>query len=166
MGNIYIALGANLSNPKETFVSALDRLEHNGAEIIQSSGVWQSPSWPPGRGHPDYLNAVVRLGFSGSSQQLLSLLMKIEGQLGRERSERNAPRTLDLDIVDFQGRVLQSEVLTLPHPRMYNRGFVLFPLHQIAEDWRDPVTGHSIMYFIERLPLADVSVMKYMGTIR
>lgn len=166
MGNIYIALGANLSNPKETFLSALDEMEARHIRILKLSGLWQSPSWPPGQGYPDYLNGAAQIAFNGAPEDLLDILMEIESKLGRERSQKNAPRTLDLDIIDFAGETRQSERLNLPHPRMYDRGFVLFPLQQIAPDWHDPVSGKALVHFIARLKYADVAAMKYMGTIR
>ena len=166
MGSIYIAFGANLSNPKTTFLKAFEALEDKGVKVTQRSGLWQSPSWPPGKGHPDYLNGAAEIDFAGISIDLLEILMDVEQGLGRERSERNAPRTLDLDILDFKGEVLSLERLTLPHPRMFTRGFVLFPLHQIAPEWVDPQSGREIISFIAELLLADVAPMKYVGTLR
>lgn len=163
MSQIYIALGANLSNQKTSFIKALERLEDYSARIIDVSGLWQSPSWPPGHGHPDYLNAAAEISFDGTPESLLELLQSIETEHGRQRTERNAPRTLDLDILDFQGRKQNSETLTLPHPRMCGRGFVLFPLQQIAPEWRDPVSANRLEAFIAKLPLNDVAPMKYRG---
>ncbi len=164
MGNIYIAFGANLSNPKETFKAALTLLDSRGVVVREVSGLWQSPSWPPGRGHPDYLNGVAAVDFTGTADVLLTVLMDVEAVLGRERGERNAPRTLDLDILDFKGQILNSERLTLPHPRMLERGFVLFPLDHINPHWTDPVSGQKIIHFIARLRQDDVALMKYVGT--
>ena len=127
--------------------------------------MWQSPSWPPGQGHPDYLNAAARVDYGGTAPQLLSILQAVETDFGRIPTERNAPRPLDLDILDFRGQVLNSENLTLPHPRMHERGFVLFPLAQIAPDWHDPVSGKSIDHYIARLPLGDVEPMAYAGAL-
>lgn len=160
---IYIALGANLSNPKETFIEALDKLAEAAVEITSVSGLWESRSWPPGQGHPDYLNAVAEVKFPGSAQQLLHILQNTENEFGRMRSVRNAPRSLDLDILDFHGQILKSDKLKIPHPRMLSRSFVLFPLEQLDPEWVDPVSGHSIDHFIVRLPLADTEPMKYLG---
>ena len=161
--SIYIALGANLSNPKETFIDALDKLSERGIEIVSVSGLWQSPSWPPGQGHPDYLNAVACVNFQGSAENLLSILQDVEMEFGRKRSIRNAPRSLDLDIVAFDQKIVSTESLKVPHPRMLERGFVLLPLQELAPDWTDPVSGHRIDYFITRLPLADVGPIEYVG---
>ena len=163
MSTAYIALGANLSNPKESFLEALSRLENQGVAIKRVSGLWQSPSWPPGKGHPDYLNAVAEVACNYKPMELLQILQSIELELGRQRTVRNAPRTLDLDILDFSGNIVDSEALTLPHPRMLTRGFVLFPLSQIAPNWQDPKTAKSIQEFIAKLPLDDVAPMQYVG---
>ena len=165
MKPIYIAFGANLSNPKRTFRAAIKALEAQGLKIVKLSGLWQSPSWPAGQGHPDYLNGAAQVEFDGSAAELLEILMSVETELGRERSERNAPRTLDLDILDFKGVILDRPNLTLPHPRMLSRGFVLFPLEQIAKHWKDPNSNRPIIEFIGELPFDDVKTMKYVGTL-
>lgn len=163
MSKIYIALGANLSNQKTAFVTALETLSQQGADILHVSGLWQSPSWPPGQGHPDYLNAAAEIRYNETPQNLLTILHTIEAQMGRSPGPRNAPRPIDLDILDFQGRILSTETLTLPHPRMLSRGFVLFPLQQIAPDWQDPASANRLGDFIARLPLADTAPMTYQG---
>ena len=163
MNDIYIALGANMSNPKETFIKALERLSEVGVEVLEVSGLWQSPAWPPGLGHPDYLNAAAKVSYHGMPKQLLQLLNDTEASFGRIRAERNAPRTLDLDILDFKGQEFRDERLTIPHPRMLDRGFVLFPLIQVAPNWIDPAGGQPIEHYIAKLPLTDVAPMEYRG---
>ncbi len=166
MSQVYIALGANLSNPKETFSLAIESLQLAGAKVEMVSGLWQSPAWPVGSGQPDYINACAKLSYEGGAPDLLAILQRIEAQQGRVRSVRNAARTLDLDILDFGGDILHSEYLTLPHPRMLSRGFVLFPLAEIAPRWADPVSGKVISDWIARLPLADVGPIQRLGTWR
>jgi len=152
-----------LSNPKATFLAALEDLSAKGVEILAVSGLWQSPAWPPEQGHPDYLNAAAEVSFSGTARHLLAILQEVELTHGRKRSVKNAPRTLDLDILDFKGQHIDEEGLTLPHPRMLERGFVLFPLEQVAPEWADPITGQDIEAFIARLPISDIEPMRYIG---
>ena len=159
----YIALGANLSNPKEAFSLAVKSLEAAGVCVEAVSGLWQSPAWPAGSGQPDYINACAKLSYDGTAPELLALLQRIEAQQGRVRSVRNAARTLDLDILDFGGAVVSTENLKLPHPRMLSRGFVLFPLDEIAPHWTDPISGRAISDWIAQLPLADVAPMQRLG---
>src|SRR5262249_28385470 len=96
-------------------------------------------------------NAVVRVRTDLPPEDLLQILHGIESQFGRERSERNAPRTLDLDLIDYAGR-MQGGELQLPHPRAHERGFVLLPLKDVAPDWRHPILGKTVSELIEALP--------------
>ena len=164
MTPVYIALGANLSNPKETFSLAMKSLEQARVQIQAVSGLWQSPAWPAGSGQPDYINACAKLSYGGSALQLLALLQKIESENGRVRTARNAARTLDLDILDYGGKTMKTPALELPHPRMLSRGFVLFPLAEIAPHWRDSSSGTVISDYIARLPLADIAPMQRLGS--
>jgi 2-amino-4-hydroxy-6-hydroxymethyldihydropteridine diphosphokinase len=88
---------------------------------------------------------------------LLQCLHAIEASFGRKREERNAPRTLDLDLIDFDGRI-RDDAPILPHPRVAERGFVLVPLADIAPDWRHPVSGLSIRDLIDRLPAGSRNI--------
>ena len=161
MSSIYIAFGANLSNPKSTFTQAMSALEDRGVAILKMSGLWQSPAWPAGSGQPDYINACAQVDFDGTARELLGILHDVEAKFGRERGEKNAARTLDLDLLDFKGQVARHKNgLNLPHPRMLSRGFVLLPLSEIADDWRDPVQGKALWDWIARLPLSDVEPMQ------
>jgi 2-amino-4-hydroxy-6-hydroxymethyldihydropteridine diphosphokinase len=98
------------------------------------------------------VNAVAELVFHGEPLHLLRVLQQIESRHGRVRLERNAPRTLDLDILIFGDRVLESDELTLPHPRFRDRRFVLVPLAEIAPEVRDPSTGRTIRELLARCP--------------
>ena len=159
MKPIYIAFGANLSNPKLTFTAAMRALEDQGVPILKISGLWQSPAWPAGSDQPDYINACAQVEFSGDARDLLDVLHGVETKFGRERSTKNAARTLDLDLLDFKGQVWVDKGLTIPHPRMLSRGFVLLPLSQIAPDWKDPVHQTELWDWIAKLPLADIAPM-------
>lgn len=156
MRHIYIAFGANLSNPKKTFPAAQKALEARGVKIVKTSSLWQSPAWPRGYGQPDYLNACAQVNFDGDAQELLMLLHETEQAFGRVRSVKNAERTLDLDLLDFQGQIIsQADDLIIPHPRMLYRAFVLLPLSEIAPNWTDPAYKLGIWEHIARLPLVD-----------
>jgi dihydroneopterin aldolase/2-amino-4-hydroxy-6-hydroxymethyldihydropteridine diphosphokinase len=122
-----LSLGSNLGDRLATLQTAVNRL----AEIPESAPVAVSPVYETapvgGPPQPDYLNAVVLMGTSLAPRQLLDHTQAIEAAAGRERSERWGPRTLDVDLVAVGDRVEDSEGLTLPHPRAYERGFVLVP---------------------------------------
>ena len=165
MSDIYIAVGANMSNPKQTLLQLPRRLDKIGVKVQAASSLWRNPAWPAGHGYPDYLNGVLSVSFDGTALELLSLLHKLEHDAGRVRLEKNAPRPLDLDIIDFRGQVKATARLTLPHPRMHSRAFVLLPLAEIAPQWQHSQTGLTIMELLARLPLADMDAMRFEAAI-
>lgn len=129
----YVALGANLGDSRATIARAMDDISRSaGVTLVQRSSLYRSA--PIDSSGPDYVNAVVEILTSLSAPALLAVLQEIETLAGRERPYRNAPRTLDLDILIFAGASIQSAELTIPHPRMFERAFVLLPLAEIAPD--------------------------------
>jgi len=142
---ILIALGANLPSPAgppaATLKSALVRLEERGIKILSVSSFYESPAWPD-PGQPSFTNAVAVVETALQPVELLTLLHGVETDYGRLRSAPNAARTLDLDLLDYGGRVMADGV-TLPHPRMHQRSFVLVPLAEVAPGWRHPLSGRS-----------------------
>jgi len=127
----YVAIGANLGDARcavADAMDALDALPH--CRVDARSSLYRSA--PVDAGGPDFINAVVRLHTSLEPLDLLDQLQAIEQRAGRERPYRNAPRTLDLDLLEVQGVRLDTPRLTLPHPRMHERAFVLLPLAEIA----------------------------------
>jgi 2-amino-4-hydroxy-6-hydroxymethyldihydropteridine diphosphokinase len=153
---IVVALGANLpsmaGSPAMTLRAALDALKNLGAVPRLTSQLWQSPAWPDAS-DPQFLNAVTQIDTILSPHELLAELHEVEATFGRNRTQaaRNAPRPLDLDLVDYNGLV-QAGPPELPHPRMHERGFVLLPLREIAPKWRHPVSGRSVDELIAALP--------------
>ena len=161
MKPIYIAIGANLSNPKDRLIGLPSVLERKGIHVTAASSLWRNPAWPEGMGYPDYLNGVLEVNFDGTAVVLLELLLKLEAEAGRKRSERNAPRPLDLDILDFRDEHHQSPDLILPHPRLHDRAFVLLPLAEIAPHWRHPKSGKSALELLAQLPLSSMGKMQF-----
>ena len=130
----FVGLGANLDNPLQQVrqaIAELDGIEHT--RVLAASSMYRSV--PVGYAdQPDFINAVARLQTELSPRELLDALHVIENHHGRRRSVRNAPRTLDLDLLSYGALVVEEEGLTLPHPRMHERAFVLLPLAEIAPD--------------------------------
>ncbi len=154
---ILIALGANLPSPAgppaATLKAALARLERLGVKILSVSHLYETPAWPD-PAQPVFVNAVAAVQTALQPVELLALLHGVETDLGRLRSVPNAPRTLDIDLIDYDGTIMTGGV-TLPHPRMTERGFVLAPLAEIAPDWRHPVTGQGVGELLAALPDRD-----------
>ncbi|HEX3431429.1 MAG TPA: 2-amino-4-hydroxy-6-hydroxymethyldihydropteridine diphosphokinase [Rhizomicrobium sp.] len=153
---ILIALGANLPSragtPAAALRAALGTLPQRNVAIEAVSPFYKSTAWPD-PSDPEFVNAVARIRTELSSSDLLALLKSTERAFGRESAQRNAPRTLDLDILDHEGHIDKGPP-TLPHPRLQERGFVLIPLRDVAPDWRHPVSGLSVDTLIEFLPAA------------
>ena len=129
----YVAIGANLGDARrsvEDAIGALDRLPQ--CTMTARSSLYRTA--PVDAGGPDYINAVVALETELAPLDLLARLQAIEAAAGRERPYRNAPRTLDLDLLSHGEQVLDIPTLTLPHPRIGQRAFVLVPLAEIAPD--------------------------------
>jgi 2-amino-4-hydroxy-6-hydroxymethyldihydropteridine diphosphokinase len=152
---ILIALGANLPSEaggrQQTLEAALKRLEASGVHVVARSG-WYRTAPLPASDQPWFVNGVVRVETALEPSALLALIRRLEQQFGRQRSVRNAARTLDLDIIDYDGRVEDAPELTLPHPRMQDRAFVLLPLAEIAPGWRHPTLGKTVESLISELP--------------
>ncbi|GAA4023018.1 2-amino-4-hydroxy-6-hydroxymethyldihydropteridine diphosphokinase [Deinococcus rubellus] len=138
-----IALGANLGDPAAALHWALKELAALG-EVQAVSGFHRTApvGGPPGQ--PDYLNAAARLQTRLPAPPLLAALLDIETRFGRVRRERWGARLLDLDLIAYGALVLDTPDLTLPHPRAWQRAFVLRPLSEVAPDFAHPVTGQTV----------------------
>lgn len=137
----FIGLGSNLENPAAQLQSALRDLGRMPqTEVLAQSSFYRSA--PVGYlDQPDFCNAVAKISTELAPQQLLQHLLEIEHAHGRERTFRNAPRTLDLDVLLYDALQLDEPGLTIPHPQMHLRAFVLQPLLEIAPDWKIPGLG-------------------------
>lgn len=130
----YVALGSNLDDPRQQVLDAMEALAKLPATIVlRRSPLYRTPPWGVLE-QPPFVNAAVQLQTGLSPHQLLDGLLRIEQAAGRIRGRRNGPRTLDLDLLHVEGIQLDDAQLTLPHPRMAERAFVLLPLHDIAPD--------------------------------
>jgi 2-amino-4-hydroxy-6-hydroxymethyldihydropteridine diphosphokinase len=141
---IFVGLGANLGDATATVRAALQALdEMPGTRCVARSSLYRSA--PIDAQGADYINAVAQLQTELSPAALLEALQAIEARFGRERPYRNAPRTLDLDLLLYGQRRIVTPLLTVPHPRMHERAFVLVPLAEIAPDLALPIpTGQRI----------------------
>ncbi len=130
---VYIGLGANLGDAQEAVVQAITAIASiPGLLITAQSSLYRTA--PIDSSGPDYINAVVQVTTSLTAPDLLGFLQSLENQAGRERPYLNAPRTLDLDLLLYGQARIQSERLTVPHPRLEQRAFVLLPLAEIAAE--------------------------------
>lgn len=137
----FIGLGSNLEDPRSQLKRAFVAIgELSGTRLVAQSSLYRSaPLGYPDQ--PDFVNAVAKVATALSPQALLQALLQIEHSHGRERTFRNAPRTLDLDILLYDDVQLHEHGLTIPHPQMHLRAFVLQPLLEIAPDASIPAAG-------------------------
>lgn len=147
----YLALGANLGDALASLQSAVQRIAAlPGTRLMARSSLYRTA--PIASSGPDYLNAVVAVVTRLNAPELLARLQHIETQAGRERPYRNAPRTLDLDVLLYGDASISSAALRVPHPRMNQRAFVLVPLAEIAPGLVGPAQSHVVAsQVIERL---------------
>ncbi len=154
---ILIALGANLPSragtPEQTLRASLIALSEKGVRAVSASRIFVTPAWPDPN-DPSFVNAVVRVETALTPGPLMAELLRTETAFGRTRTHANAPRALDLDLIDYDGRIEHGPV-TLPHPRIAERGFVLIPLADVAPGWRHPVSGETVEALIAALPEAE-----------
>ena len=141
--SVLIALGSNLGDRELNLRRAVEELRRVVGVVAVSSIHETEPVDAP-QGSPKFFNMVVAGHTRLSPEALLEALLAIEQRLGRVRRGRNAPRTIDLDLILHSANVRRSEALTLPHARYLQRDFVMTPLRELRMPWRDPVTGASL----------------------
>ncbi|MBL4793947.1 MAG: 2-amino-4-hydroxy-6-hydroxymethyldihydropteridine diphosphokinase [Pseudomonadales bacterium] len=148
----YIGLGANLSQPQQKIRQALDEIKnHRDLQLLTCSSLYQSA--PMGLAdQPNYINAVAKLSTTLSPHSLLDTLLNIETTLGRTRDgTRWGPRVIDIDLLYYGDHIINENKLTLPHPEINNRNFVLYPLAEIEPDFVFP-DGQLLSKLLDKAP--------------
>jgi 2-amino-4-hydroxy-6-hydroxymethyldihydropteridine diphosphokinase len=155
----YVALGSNLGDRYATLSAAVRRLRAEpGLRVVESSEFYETAPVNCPAGSGEFLNAVVAVETDRDPHDLLRLLLRIERQFGRVRSEANSPRTLDLDLILYGDRVIDTPELTLPHPRTHERSFVLVPLAEVGEEVVHPTLKKTAGELAEAVAKEDIRV--------
>lgn len=158
---IFIALGANLPSaqfgtPKETLLASLTRLSDYNVKVLSVSN-WYQTAPVPLSDAPWYVNAVAQVETDLGPRKLLDTLLEVEQEFGRVRTVLNAPRLIDLDLIayhntlEFDEGVEENKPFCVPHPRLTERAFVLYPIRDLCPDWVHPRTGQGIVELIALL---------------
>ena len=165
---IYLAFGSNLKSKFgcSTFVinKAYRELEKSGIRILSKSSFYKSKAYPNPK-DPEFVNSVILANSEIHVTKLLNIILKIEKKFGRVRSQKNAPRTIDIDIIDFRSKNIsisnKNVNLTIPHNSLENRLFVLVPMSEISPYWKNPRTGVIMPFLIRKIKrLKDNKITK------
>ena len=151
---VYLAFGSNLGDRKNNLNKALSLLKKDNIIIKKISKLYRSKSWP-NENFPEFINFVVFIETRLNLKKLFSKIKKVESQVGRSKSKRNFPRVCDIDIIDFNGQIIQKKIgnnkINVPHERMHNRNFVLLPLFEINKNWFHPKLRKNIVFLLSNL---------------
>ena len=143
MAIVYIGLGSNLGDRNKNCLRAIELLKQNGLTVTKQSSVYETEPWGIAE-QPAFLNMALKAETGLAPEELLALLKKIEKDMGRQETVRWGPRIVDLDILLYDEIILNTDALTIPHPLMHEREFVLGPLAELAEGLIHPVLKKKI----------------------
>ena len=155
---VYLALGSNLGDRRENLRQAVASLSPQ-MTVKAKSHIYETPPWGYAD-QPMFLNQVVKAQTYLEPEPLIKHIKRLENALGRRESFRNGPRSIDIDILFYDDLVLDTPVLTIPHPRLHERGFVLLPMMDIATDLVHPVTQKSIREMAASCDLSGITQVK------
>ena len=154
----YLGIGSNLGNKFLNIDKSKAYLNENSIEIIDSSSYYETPSWPNPK-FPKFINIVIKIRTKLDYLDLFNVCKNIEIKMGRKKTLKNSPRICDLDIIDFDKKIINKEI-QIPHKLMHKRNFVLFPLFEIDKNWKHPVFKKNIKKLIFSLPIKDIRSIK------
>ena len=164
INDVYIGIGSNLvpEGYKDLYTALLNAITQlsNSVNVIAISP-WYVTAPIPASDQPDFLNAVLHIQTDMTAHELLESLQIIESYFGRIRSVQNAARELDLDILAYGSIIIDDETLSVPHPRLSERAFVLLPWRDLSPDWRHPVQDLTIRELAAQIKLTNQKIQKY-----
>ena len=143
MNKAYLLLGGNIGNRLARLKKARQLLEKQVGKVIKYSRVYETASWG-NIDQPDFLNQALLIETELTSNQVMDQILFIENTLGRVRAEKNASRIIDIDILFFNEEIIETENVVIPHPQIQNRNFVLYPLNELASQFKHPVLKKTV----------------------
>ena len=151
---IYLNIGSNLpledGGREINILKAISYLKKLNLNSIKISSFYETPSYP-NNSDPKFINLCVKFESNLKAIELLNEIKKIEKKLGRIRIKKNEPRTCDIDIIDYNGKIIKNDELETPHPRLHLRNFVIYPLKEIEPNWFHPIFNKNIDSFFQEL---------------
>ena len=151
---ILLNIGSNLDSIKGdrlfNLKKTLELIQLENIKIVTMSSIYETPSYPNEK-NPKFLNIGIEINCNDSPENLIIKFNKIEKKLQRTRGVKNQPRTCDIDLIDYNGKILNSKNLILPHPKAHLRNFVLFPIKEISATWIHPILNKNIDFLIKKL---------------
>lgn len=150
MSIVYIGIGSNLGDREKNCSRSIDFLKKNGVVVRRMSSLYETMPWGV-RDQPLFLNMVIEVETELKPQEFLKLLKNVEIEVGRERSSRWGPRSIDLDILLYDDIILNEDTLIIPHPFLHKRDFVLIPLCEIAPDVKHPALQLTMCELLQML---------------
>ena len=161
---ILLSLGSNLpskfGDSKKTLLKCYEFFNNSDVKILKKSSFYESVAIP-NKSDPKFINSIISIETKFSPEELIKYILSVEEKFDRKRAQVNAPRTCDIDIVDFNSEVInilnKNISLEIPHPRLEKRSFVLYPIREIDKNWKSPLSGKYIDQLIENL---DVETKK------
>lgn len=149
MNNSYLLLGSNMGNSREQLHTAIKLIEERVGKLSQQSSLYATAAWG-NTDQPDFLNQVLIIETRFGATETLDKLLGIEKTMGRVRTIKNAPRIIDIDILFFNDEIINEKQLTVPHPEIQNRRFVLTPLNELSPNLLHPVLQQPVSVLLEQ----------------
>lgn len=143
MNKVYLLLGSNQQDPQKQLKIAQPSIIRKIGRIQRKSAIYQTAAWG-NTDQPDFLNQVIIVETKLTVQQTMHTILQIEKEMGRLRTVKNAPRIIDIDILFFNKEIINTAELTVPHPQLQNRRFVLVPLNELSPNFKHPVLKKNI----------------------
>ena len=151
MNKLYLLLGSNMGNSNQKLDEATKHIAKVIGKILRHSHLYRTAAWGK-TDQPDFLNQVLVVETKLSAQQTISSILAIEKKMGRVRTEKNAPRIIDIDILFFNKDIINEKDLIVPHPQLQNRRFVLVPLNELSPRFIHPLNKKTIHYLLRVCP--------------
>jgi 2-amino-4-hydroxy-6-hydroxymethyldihydropteridine diphosphokinase len=151
MNKVYLLIGGNMGNRVQNLHKAVEWLKTDCGPVQQVSNLYETAAWGK-TDQPSFLNQAVLLYTSLSAQQLIKTILAVEEKMGRHRMEKFGPRIIDIDIIFYNDAIIHEPDLTIPHPQLPNRRFVLVPLQEIAAGFIHPILHKTIDQLLQECP--------------